>query len=147
MRRMEIQDRMTEGRALETYQLLLRAAGATSGRLQRGVISDEGLTETQYGVLESLLETGPLSQGELGRRLLKSSGNITVVVDNLEKRALVVRERNPQDRRSVTVSLTEDGRRLIKTVFPRHLEAVVGEMGALTPEEQEELGRLCRKLT
>ena len=136
-----------EGREIETYHLLLRAAETTSGRLQRGVISNEGLTETQYGVLASLLQAGPLSQGELGRRLLKSSGNITVVVDNLEKRALVVRERNPQDRRSVTVSLTAEGRRLIENVFPRHRQAVVGEMGALTPEEQEELGRLCRKLT
>lgn len=136
-----------EGREIETYHLLLKAAETTSGRLQRGVISDEGLTETQYGVLASLLEAGPLSQGELGRRLHKSSGNITVVVDNLEKRTLVVRERNPQDRRSVTVSLTAEGRRLIEIVFPRHRRAVVGEMGALTPEEQEELGRLCRKLT
>lgn len=136
-----------EGREIETYHLLLKAAETTSGRLQRGVISNEGLTETQYGVLASLLQAGPLSQGELGRRLLKSSGNVTVVVDNLEKRTLVVRERNPRDRRSVTVSLTDEGRRLIEIVFPRHREAVVGEMGALTPEEQQELGRLCRKLT
>ena len=67
--------------------------------------------------------------------------------DQAVVRALVVRERNPQDRRSVTVSLTAEGRRLIENVFPRHRQAVVGEMGALTPEEQEELGRLCRKLT
>jgi len=48
--------------------------------------------------------------------------------------------------RFVTVHLTEKGRGFIAEIFPRHVAAIVEEMGALTPSEQEELGRLCRKL-
>ena len=71
---------------------------------------------------------------------------MTTVVDNLERRGLVRRERNLRDRRVVTVSLTDTGRQLISEVLPQHIQAIVEEMSVLTPEEQETLSRLCRKL-
>jgi MarR family 2-MHQ and catechol resistance regulon transcriptional repressor len=69
-----------------------------------------------------------------------------VVVGNLARRGLVRRTRGPQDRRFVTVTLTDKGRRLIGGMFPRHVRHVVREMGALSLPEQAELGRLCRQL-
>lgn len=134
-----------EVRALDSYIKLVRAAESTSTRLHRR-IARNGVTETQFGVLEALFHLGPLCQRELGKKLLKTSGNITLVIDNLEKRGLVRRERDRRDRRYVTVHLTEGGETLIRRIFPRHVAAVVGEMSALTAAEQEELGRLCRKL-
>jgi MarR family 2-MHQ and catechol resistance regulon transcriptional repressor len=97
-------------------------------------------------VLEALYHLGPLSQGELAKKILKSSGNITMVIDNLEKRGLVKRERSPEDRRVYVVRLTVEGRRLIGSIFPRHAAKIVEEMKALTRTEQEELSRLCRKV-
>ena len=44
------------------------------------------------------------------------------------------------------VSLTEAGRSLIAEIFPRQVAAILEEMGTLTPEEQDVLGQLCRKL-
>ncbi len=61
-------------------------------------------------MLESLYHRGPLRPREISARLLKSGGNITLVVDNLEKRGLVRRQRDSVDRRVVVVSLTEKGR-------------------------------------
>ena len=61
-------------------------------------------------------------------------------------RELVRRHRGRQDRRFVTVTLTDKGRRLIGGIFPRHVRHVVRELGALSPPEQAELGRLCRQL-
>jgi MarR family transcriptional regulator, 2-MHQ and catechol-resistance regulon repressor len=75
-----------------------------------------------------------------------SGGNITTVVDNLEARGLVRRERRGDDRRQVTVHLTPEGRRLITKVFPNHVRAIVDAFSALTPSEQETLGRLAKKL-
>ena len=68
------------------------------------------------------------------------------MVDNLEKRQLVRRVRDRSDRRYVTVHLTPDGRRLIEAIFPGQVEAIVEEFSVLSADEQDELGRLCKKL-
>ena len=134
-----------EARALNAYVKLMRASESMTARIHRHLIS-AGITVTQFGVLESLYSLGPLNQREIARKILKSSGNITLVIDNLEKRGLVKRERSKEDRRSYAVDLTAAGRKTIGTVFPRHAAKVVEEMKALTAAEQEELSRLCRKM-
>ena len=71
---------------------------------------------------------------------------MTSVLDKLERKQLVSRERGESDRRVVHVSLTPAGRRMISKVFPRHLDRVVEAMSVLTKQEQEDLSRICRKL-
>lgn len=134
-----------EVRALDAYIKLVRAAETVSSRIHRS-LADSDLTVSQFGVLEALLHLGPLYQRELAEKLLKSGGNMTLVIDNLEKRQLVKREREAGDRRCIKVCLTEKGKQLISQIFPYHVAAVVGEMSILSLEEQEELGRLCRRL-
>src|SRR5438045_3354853 len=134
-----------ERRALDAYIKLTRAVSAVGTRLSPG-LAKAGLTPTQLGVLEALLHLGPLGQRVLGGKLLMSGGNITTVVDNLERRGLVRRERRGDDRRNVTVHLTPDGRRLIVKIFPAHVRAIVAAFSALTPAEQDTLGRLAKKL-
>src|SRR5262249_12648317 len=129
-----------ERRALGAFVKLVRAAESVNARLAGG-IAGAGLTGSQFGALEALYHLGPPCQRELGEKLLKSTGNITMVVDNLEKRGLARRVRGTEDRRYVTVHLTEDGERLIRDIFPVHAAAVAAEMSRLTPEEQDELGR------
>ncbi|MGH7477383.1 MAG: MarR family winged helix-turn-helix transcriptional regulator [Longimicrobiales bacterium] len=132
-------------RALEAYLKLVRASQSVASRLQ-GLLSDEGLTLSQVGVLDALHHRGPMVQAELAGKLLMSPSNLTTVVDNLERRGLVVRERTEEDRRCVQVSLTRRGKALATRVFPAHAGRIVECMGALSKREQEELGRLCRKL-
>lgn len=134
-----------EVKALDAYIKLMRAAESVTTRVHRH-LAHKGLTVSRFGVLEALYHLGPLSQSDLGRKLLKSGGNITLVVDNLEKLGLVRRERLSGDRRYVEVHLTEQGRQLIGEVFPVHVRAVVDEMKTLAEPEQEQLGFLCRKL-
>jgi MarR family 2-MHQ and catechol resistance regulon transcriptional repressor len=134
-----------EVRALDAFIKLVRAANSVGTSLA-AAYTDAGLTESQFGVLEALLHLGPLHPGDLAAKLLRSSGNLTLVLDNLEKRGLVRRERGTADRRFITVHLTPEGRSLIAGLFPRHVSDVVGRFGVLTAAEQEELGRLCRKL-
>jgi MarR family transcriptional regulator, 2-MHQ and catechol-resistance regulon repressor len=134
-----------ERAALDAYIKLMRAADSVTARLDP-LMRAADLTVGQFGALEALLHRGPLCQRDLGRKLLRSGGNITVVVGNLARRGLVRRHRGPQDRRFVTVTLTDKGRRLIGGIFPRHVRHVVRELEALSPPEQAELGRLCRQL-
>jgi len=137
--------RPAERRALDAYIKLTRATSSVGARLGPG-LAEAGLTPTQLGVLEALLHLGPLGQRVLGGKLLMSGGNVTTVLDNLERRGLVRRERRGDDRRNVTVHLTPQGRRLIAGVFPAHVRAIVDAFSALTPAEQDTLGRLARKL-
>src|SRR5438046_9860444 len=109
-------------RALDGYIQLARATTSVGVRLSRP-LAEAGLTPTQLGVVEALLHLGPLGQRVLGDKLLMSGGNITTVVDNLERRRLVRRERRGDDRRHVTVHLTSAGRRPISRVFPAHVSA------------------------
>jgi MarR family 2-MHQ and catechol resistance regulon transcriptional repressor len=131
--------------ALDTFIKFTRAANAFENRLvRRGSMQD--LTMSQFGVLETLYHLGPLCQGAISAKLLRSTGNITLVLDNLEKRGLVERKRETADRRQVTISLTPSGEALIKVIFPRQFAAITDEFDVLSPEEQAELGRLCKKL-
>lgn len=134
-----------ETRALDTYIKLRRAVNGLS--LAEGpVLLDAGLTESQFGVLEALLHLGPLCQRELADKVLKSAGNMTTVVDNLERRDLVERQRDGDDRRVVTVHLTTRGEQLIRAVFPRVVDAIVGAFSVLTAKDQKQLAALCRRL-
>ena len=131
--------------ALDTMIKLTRATNTLLARLARRATHGE-LTESQFGTLEALYHLGPMSQTEICSKLLKSSGNTTLVVDNLEKHGLVQRQRDEHDRRVIMVQLTEAGRALIADLFPTHATVVAEELEVLTPEEQRQLGDLCRKL-
>lgn len=134
-----------EIQAMDTFIKFSRASAAFENRIyQPGLLED--LTISQFGVLEALYHLGPLCQGDLSHKVLKSSGNTTLVIDNLEKNALVRRERSTQDRRQVLIHLTDQGRELLLKVYPRVVEAITREMSVLTPEEQAQFASLCRIL-
>ncbi len=132
--------------ALDAYVKLMRASGTVFSRVFAAPGREPGLTETQFAVMEALLHRGPMTQTTLCGKILKSGSNLTTVLDNLERRGWVRRDRDPRDRRVQVVSLTDAGGDVIETEFPAHVRRVVDLMGALDAEEQRTLGRLCRKL-
>ena len=134
-----------EIRALNAYIALSRAAETVTARTQAEVVK-AGLSEGQFGVLEALYHLGPLCAAELAKKVLRSRGNLTLVVVNLERAGLIARTTRAEDRRYRTVTLTAKGRRLISGMFPRHARLIARTLGARTPKEQNDLRRLCRKL-
>jgi len=131
--------------ALDTFIKLTRALNTMLNRVAAyDTLGD--LTVSQFGVLETLLHLGPLSQTEICVKQLKSGGNTTMVVDNLEKQGLVRRETSVEDRRITIVHLTPAGDTLIRDVFPRHAAAITAEMSTLSAQEQRQFGALCKKL-
>jgi MarR family transcriptional regulator, 2-MHQ and catechol-resistance regulon repressor len=136
---------MNEQLPLAVFVKLMRAADTVATNVHRH-LQTLGLTPSQFGVLEALWHLGPLHQRQIGRKILKSHGNVTTVLDNLERQGWVVRKRQTEDRRFVTVELSESGRKLISRLFPDHAAAIARELSVLSREEQLELARLCRKL-
>lgn len=130
--------------ALAAYVKLMRAAESVTARAH--VVLPAGVTITQFAALEALLHRGPLFQTELATKLLKSGGNLTLVVDNLERDGLVTRERDSADRRRLRVALTTKGRKFITGLFPQVASSLAREFSVLTATEQETLSALCRKL-
>ncbi len=105
-----------------------------------------GLTLPQFGVLECLGHRGSLTFSELSKKQLVSGGNMTVVVDNLEREGLVKRARCLQDRRQVYVHLTSKGKKLFDRIFLLHAEVVARTFSVLSPEEQDRVAALLKKL-
>jgi MarR family 2-MHQ and catechol resistance regulon transcriptional repressor len=130
---------------LNAYIKLMRASDSITARLNKH-LSEHDLTLSQFGVMEALHHLGPLNQRSLGEKLLKSGGNITMVIDNLEKGGWVTRKRNPDDRRSVLIHLTEEGKEFIESFFPKHLNKIKEEFAPLSDEEKQTLGTLCKKI-
>jgi MarR family transcriptional regulator, 2-MHQ and catechol-resistance regulon repressor len=134
-----------ERRALSAFINLMRATEAVTQRLH-GPLAAAQLTMSQFGVLEALLHLGPLTHQQLAAKILRTPGNLTGVVDQLETRDLVRRQRRADDRRCVTVRLTPAGEALIIPLFAEHAQRVAADFGILTPAEQDALRLLCRTL-
>jgi MarR family transcriptional regulator, 2-MHQ and catechol-resistance regulon repressor len=132
-------------RALGMWVKLARAHDTMSSLADRN-IHGFGLTTPQFGALECLGHLGPMTIGTLCRKMLVSGGNMTVVVDNLEKEGLVERVRDTEDRRKVSVRLTHKGEKLFRNIFIEHAKHITGLASVLSPSEQEELARLLKKL-
>lgn len=76
---------------------------------------------------------------EIGRELLVTLADVTLIVDNLEKRSLLYRERGAADRRVVTIRLTKHGRTLWKKISGEHKLKVAEFMSGLSNKELEQL--------
>ena len=130
---------------LNTFIKLMRATESLNQRLCRH-LSEANLTVSLFVILEALLHLGPQNQKELGQKLLKSGGNITLVIDNLEKSGFVSRKKDQNDRRALIVDLTAQGKSFIEDFFPKHLKKITKEFNVLDDNEKRELGRLCKKI-
>ena len=134
-----------EVNSLNTYIKLIRASETIRSKVIKSLLVFQ-ITENQFNCLDAIFHLGPLSQKELGQKLFRSGGNITLVVDNLEKNRLVKRLSDKNDRRKFLIHLTQRGEQLYKKVFPYHLKLLVEELGYITEKDKKELQRICKKI-
>tara|TARA_R110002096_G_scaffold172757_2_gene346649 strand:+ start:9382 stop:9831 length:450 start_codon:yes stop_codon:yes gene_type:complete len=134
-----------EVNTLNAYIKLVRATESINS-IQSKSLAKENLTISQFGTLETLHHLGPQNQREIGKKLLKSGGNITLVIDNLTKRDLVQRKTDEKDRRAIIVSLTSKGKKFIESYFPKHLALIIEQFSVLSDEDKADLARICKKL-
>ena len=119
---------------------------ATLTRRAESDIRERGFSLTEWGVLEYLYHKGRQPLANISRKVLITTGSVTYVIDNLERRGLVERQRCEYDRRIIYAVLTEQGRAIMQAEFPRHAEAVHDMMKPLTSTEKETVKALLKKL-
>ncbi|MBX2974729.1 MAG: MarR family transcriptional regulator [Ignavibacteriaceae bacterium] len=131
--------------ALSTWVKLVRAHSVFAKK-SLDDIRRYGLTEPQFGALECLGHLGPMTIGNLCSKQLVSGGNMTLVVDNLEKEGLVERVHSKEDRRTIIVQLTSKGEQRFNEIFLQHAERIKDLTSVLTNDEQVQLSGLLKKL-
>lgn len=105
-----------------------------------------GLNLTEFAVLELLFHKGDTPIQHIGKRILISSGNMTYVLDKLETKGLIKRLPCPKDRRVTYAVLTEEGRQLIRSIFPEHEQMIDQLFSQINPTEKEMLIFLLKKM-
>ena len=137
---------LTGGSGVHDFQVLWKAANAVQAYAEKS-ISDLEMCGSDFAVLEALLHKGPLPVNEIGRRVLLTSGSITVAVDRLETKGLAERRAHETDRRARIVHLTKAGRKLIGRVYTDHAADMERLASAsLNRKQRETLIRLLKQI-
>ena len=137
---------LTGGSGVHVFLVLWKAARAVEAYAEHS-ISEMEMCGSDFAVLEALLHKGPLPINEIGKKVLLTSGSITVAVDRLESKGLVERRASGTDRRAKIVHLTKDGRKLIARLYAEHAEDMEQLASAsLSKAERETLIQLLKKI-
>ena len=137
---------LSGGSGVHVFLVLWKAARAVGSYAQKS-ITDLEIGGSDFTVLEALLHKGPLPVNEIGKKVLLTSGSITVAVDRLETKELVERRAHGTDRRAKIVHLTKNGRKVITRAYADHaadMERLASD--SLTREERKTLIRLLKKI-
>jgi MarR family 2-MHQ and catechol resistance regulon transcriptional repressor len=137
---------LTGGSGVHVFLVLWKAASAIQSYAEES-ISELQMCGSDFAVLEALLHKGPLPINEIGKKVLLTSGSITVAVDRLETKALVERRPHGTDRRARIVHLTKEGRKLIRRLYADHAADMEQLASAsLNRKEREILIRLLKQI-
>ncbi len=130
-------------RDLRLFRIWLRASKTLFNNVVKDIQS-HGLTVENFMVLELLYNKGPHYIQAISERLMIPSGSITYVVNKLEKKGLVKREQDQNNRRFWQVIITEKGESLFQEIFPKHVEVIVENLKVLSDKQKEELAELLK---
>jgi len=125
---------------------VLARLGAMARQRCADLLATVGLGQHQHAILCCLDEYGAACQRDIAARLGLDSGDLVAFIDGLQERGLVLRERDARDRRRQVVSLTADGRRLLRQTESLLDAAEPGILAALSETERTELGRLAARV-
>jgi len=128
----------------EIYKLINRI-NKKFEKLQRRIIQKENLTTAQYSILQQLWKTDGVQFKTLANECCCSQSTITGIVDTMEKKDIVVRKMNPEDRRSVLVILTDKGK-ILENETPNINTILDNCCSGFDPNDIEDLTKLLKKM-
>ncbi|KGX87847.1 MarR family winged helix-turn-helix transcriptional regulator [Pontibacillus marinus] len=134
-----------EDPSLRLFVVLSKAYRSITDQVKRD-IQEQGLNPTEFGVLEMLYHQGEQPLQKIGDKILLASGSITYVVDKLQQKGLLERKPCPNDRRITYAAISDEGCKLLQSIFPDHWKKIEEITGGLSNEEKEELIPLLKKL-
>lgn len=117
----------------------------TLRRENNKLILKHDLTLGQFAVMEALYSKGRLSTGEVMEKILSTSGNIPVIVKNLEKDGFITRKQDEADKRRFILDLTDKGKDLMDEIVPENLKFMDELISMWDDDEKEELIILMNK--
>ncbi len=129
----------------KVWLVLWKASRSIAAHANKSIES-LGMCSSDFAVLEALLHKGSMPVNTIGKKVLLTSGSITTAVDRLEKRELVERIDDPDDRRIRLVRLTKEGTKLIKLAFAQHEKDLKSATSSLNEKELVTLVSLLKKL-
>lgn len=124
--------------------VLQRAVRKIDGKIGKD-FREKGITSSQFSVLDVLYTKGEMRICELIEKVLSTSGNMTVVVKNMEKKGWLYRKGCSKDKRAFLVGLTDEGKKLFENLLPEHRKEIEETYGILSDEERRELIRILKK--
>lgn len=131
-------------RAMNLYRVFARAFKSVSEHSIRDS-KEHGFNPTEFAVLSSCTQERPQKLQQIGSRLLLVSGNVTYVIDKLERNGFLVRDQDPKDKRSVYAHLTDKGNEYLDKIYPIHALRIARAFSGLSPDEQDQLIVLLKK--
>ncbi|MBD8500565.1 MarR family winged helix-turn-helix transcriptional regulator [Paenibacillus arenosi] len=140
----ERMDRETEA-SLHLFRVFSKAFKSISDHTAAGC-KQEGFNPTDFAVLEMLYHKGPQPIQQIGSKLLLQSGNITYVIDKLERSGYVKRHPCTKDRRVIYAELSESGWQSMKLIVPRQAQILRRALSGLTMKEKDQAINLLKKL-
>ncbi len=130
---------------LRLFRVWMKASKAVVQNIQKDIESHK-INNENFITLELLYSKGPHPVQKISEILSIPSGSITYVVDKLEKKGLVERQPNPNDRRASNVVLTEEGRALFDEIFPKHVAIISQNLSFISIDEKELLIDLLKRI-
>ena len=115
--------------------VLQRAVRKIDGKIGKD-FREKGITSSQFSVLDVLYTKGEMRICELIEKVLSTSGNMTVVVKNMEQKGWLYRKSCPKDKRAFLVGLTDEGEKIFENLLPEHRKEIEETYGILSDEEK-----------
>ena len=130
---------------LRLFRVWMKASRAVVANIQKDIESHK-INNENFMILELLYSKGPHPVQKISEKFSIPSGSITYVVDKLEKKGLVERQPNPNDRRASNVVLTEEGRALFDEIFPKHVATISQNLSFISNDEKQQLIDLLKRI-
>lgn len=126
--------------------IALSRAVNTHNRAALEVFRRHGLTMAQFAVLEVLYHKGAMKVGEITEKILSTAGNMTVVIQNMERDGLIECCKHPQDSRARLIAIADKGAEKLSSLFPEYLKVIENVFSSLSAEEKQFIGQRLKKI-
>lgn len=145
-RRRKTEAKGASGPETQSLGYLVRYAHRAFIKALAGGLEPHGILTAQWSLLRILWDIEGLTQVELAERMLVEKASLTGVLESMQRRGLIIRSRNAEDRRKINITLTAQGRRLKAELLPVATRINRKAARAMTERETAELRRLLAML-
>ena len=128
---------------------IIKAIKKTNNQIlkqENEIVRKYDLTSSQYGVLECIYLKGEMCINELIERQISTSGTMTVIVKNLEKKKYITKKSSIEDKRYFKICLTNQGKALVEKILPERKKQLNDFTSIFTEEEKDDLLNILYKV-